>query len=263
MKFTCFDIETTSADPKTAWPVEFAAVSNTIALPDPVVVRCNPEVKVDPEAAEVHGHTDAKVATYDRIQFVVPHIANVLESAQAVTLLCAYNGTTFDVPILNRCLKKWADSRGVMDDSKVLDPLIFVRWHLRHLRDRTLLGVLSHYGLVNLAAHSAAGDVSALRSLVDRLVIEGIVPGNPDDALSEQASIASRIKPDEDRWSYWIYTDREDGETLRIGAGKHCGMRLDEVPENYLRFMVGKIQDEHPGVSASFLDSIKNRRGKR
>ena len=38
--------------------------------------------------------------------------------------------------------------------------------------------------------------------------------------------------------------DREDGQTIRLGFGKHIGLPLAEVEPGYLNFCLGKMDDK-------------------
>lgn len=249
-----FDTETTGVDPATCRIVELGAiVLRRGQLAEKFHTYVNPGCPIPAETTAVHGIDDAKVAGAPRFEAVA---ARVAERFGAFPLTGGYNAIHFDVPLLNAEMGR-AGMGFTVDPSRSLDPVIFCRWHLRAERDRKLATMCAHplFKVPLDNAHTAVADASAAALLLLAMVEGGIVPDDVDAALAEQTRYAAVQADESERWSYWLYTDRRDGKTVRMGAGKNCGYRLADVDPGYLRFMLG-IADLHAGARAAFEAEI-------
>jgi len=98
----CFDLETTSADPKTAEVVQVAAVK--VELPswrevDSREMVCKPAGPIPPASIEVHGITDEQVKDAPGFHRVVRSLLEFMGDATAVV---TFNGARFDITIVER-----------------------------------------------------------------------------------------------------------------------------------------------------------------
>jgi DNA polymerase III epsilon subunit-like protein len=145
------------------------------------------------------------------------------------------------VPFVNAELNRHGVAHRI-DPTRVLDPLVFVRWHHRDWRARRLDSVAQRMGFPIDKAHSAAADAEAAARVLWRLLDEGLVPPLLDDALAAQARFGTLLEEEWRRFGHNIYLDRADGRP-RVGFGAHCGKLIEEVDQEYLRWCLGEIKD--------------------
>ena len=258
---TVFDTETTGIDTSKDRVVEFGAVSR---IGGPYVAKIehhryiHPQIPIPAEATSVHGITDTKVANELPFHEVAGDLARVFQQAE---VLVGYNAMSYDAAILNAEFER-ASHPYRIDLSKVLDPVIFVRHHFRHLRSRKLGDMCAFLGVVLDHAHSAVADSQATLDLLLELVRRKTIPEDVDEALRFQWHFSKIQEREQAHWTYWLYEDREDGQ-LRLGAGKHCGTLLKEVDVGFLRWAVNKLNDLHPNVRECFEREIRCREGYR
>ena len=249
-----FDTETTSLDPKEARIVELGAAHfEGRAFQGPRRALLDPGVPIPSACSEIHGITDEMVRGKPDFAAVAPRFLEHLDGERGQgepPILVGYNAIAYDVPVINAELSRHRFEEAI-DANNVLDPIIFVRWSLRHLRKRTLQGVCAHFGLEPGRAHSAAADAKATGELLFTMIAEGLIPDTPDEAFSEQDRLRPMLDREWDAYSYWLYRDRDD-DVLRMGAGAHCGLPIEEVDANYLQFLLGKIDDLPEAVRAEF-----------
>lgn len=255
--FLVFDTETTGTDIEQARIVELGAV---IIRAGKVAERLHtfvhPGGPIPAEVSAIHGVTDADVADAPRFEALAPRVE---ERFGAFDLVCGYNAAHYDVPLLNAELAR-AGSTFRVDARRVIDPVVFVRWHLRHLRERTLGAICDHLAVQLDNAHSAVADAVAAVEVLFELVRRGLVPDDVDEALTAQAAYQQVQQDEGERWSFWLYTSRDDRATVRMGCGKHIGRRLVEVDTGYLQFMLRTIGDMPESVRAEFEGEIARRR---
>jgi len=249
-----FDTETTGTDPAEARICELGAAH---FAPDGQVTRLrqriNPGCPIPAEATQVHNITDADVAGEPSFAQVAPRF---LAHLDRLPRLAGFNALTYDVPILNAEMER-AGVPARIDPAQVLDVLVFIRWHRRDLRKRTLEACTVEYAIRLDQAHSAAADAQATGELLLHLVQLGIIPADPAQALAEQARLLPLLAEESDRWSYWLYRDRRDPDKLRMGCGKLCGLPLDNVEPGYLRYLVDKLEGLPADVVRIFRARLK------
>jgi DNA polymerase III epsilon subunit-like protein len=165
--------------------------------------------------------------------------------------LAGYNAVCFDGPLLNAEFVRAGLAPPITPD-RIVDPMVFVRWHLRHLRSRTLENICRHFGIDRGRSHSALDDAKATGELLLTLVRQGLLPPLVEPALTEQALLRRRLDAEWRSFGYWLYHDRSDGR-LRLGAGSYIGSPLSEVSPDYLRSLVSKIGDLPDLVRTTFL----------
>lgn len=253
------DTETTGVDVEADRVVELgAAYFEAGSLWDVRRMRINPGRPIPEAASAIHGIRDEDVRhkpTFAEIgaRFWA-HVEGTALSGPR-PLLAGYNASGFDIPLLNAELSR-AGLPWRIDASKVLDLMVFVRWHHRDLQRRSLESVCHHYQIPLVRAHSALEDAKATGALLLRLVAEGLVPTDVEEALAEQRRLCASLQEERTRWSYWVYRDRRDGR-LRIGAGRHCGRLLEEVDTEYLSSLLERIADLPPPVRALFEERVQ------
>ncbi|MFO0692963.1 MAG: 3'-5' exonuclease [Polyangiales bacterium] len=249
-----FDTESTGVDVATDRVVELAAVYFVDGkFEDKRQMLVNPERPIPKEATEVHGIGDAEVRGKPAFRDIADRFAMHLDGralSGEPPLLVGYNAIAYDVPLLNAEFAR-AGHPARIDASHVVDPMITVRWHLRHLRSRKLGDVCERFGVKLANAHRAWADAQATGELLFALVAEGLVPEEPEAMLEEQERLVPLLEREFEDFSYWLYRDREDG-ALRLGAGKYCGEPLDDVDTGYLEFLCAKMSDLPERVRQEF-----------
>lgn len=251
-----FDTETTGVTASEDRVVELGAVSIAAGrTSDERRMRINPGRPIPPGASAIHGISDADVANKPTFAAVAERFAMYLDERMhggVLPWLAGYNATGFDVPLLNAEFARiGSDVR--IDVGRVVDPMLFVRWHLRHLRSRSLVNICQHYTIDAGRSHSALDDARATATLLFRMVDEGLIPSDVHEALEQQAVIAPRIEAEWLDFAYWLYHDRGDGG-LRLGAGSYIGTALEAVSPDYLRSLLAKVSDLPKRVREIFLD---------
>ncbi len=253
-----FDTETTGVDVMSDRVVELGAVCIADgAHAAKRKMRIDPQMPIPKGASDIHGITDEHVRGKPHFAAVAPRFLEYLDGkaiGSGLPWLCGYNATGFDVPILNAELQR-VGLHDRIDVGRVVDPMVFVRWHRRHLRKRSLESACEHFGIALLKAHSALDDATATAALLLEMVGRGLIPASIHTALAEQARFAKIMQDEWDQWSYWLYRDRQNGE-LRLGAGSYCGHFLGEVSHDYLHSLVTKVADLPAEVRDTFLSRV-------
>jgi len=253
------DTETTGIDPKQARIVEIGGV-----LYDPKVGRkalqryINPGCPIPPEATAVHRITDDIVADSPAFAEVAEGIAERFRSADVIL---GYNLLDYDLPLIEAEFAR-AGMPIVIDRSKVIDLIIFARWHMRSMRSRKLGDVCAHYEIDLTNAHSAKADALATHDLLYHMLDDGFLPSDVQKAVEVQAKAVELIKAESEAWSYWLYRDRKFPSVIRVGAGKHVGRPLNAVPKDYIKFILEKMEGLHPGAEAAFRAELRERGAK-
>lgn len=251
-----FDTETTGVDPAEDRVVELgAAYFEQGAFLSRRRNLVNPGRPIPPEASEVHGIHDRHVAEAPPFEAIATRFAMHL-SGEAMDgqppILLGYNAVEFDAPLLNAELDR-SGHEARIDPTAVVDPILFVRWHLREMRHRKLGAVAERYGIPLPNAHSAAADSEATGRVALAMVEAGLLPDDVETALAQQAKLGPALEAEWAEFSYWVYRHRESG-ALHIGAGKHCGAPLDAVDPGYLRFILERSDDLTDATRAAFAE---------
>ena len=257
-----FDTETTGVDADSDRVVELGAISVARGqLVDERRMRINPERPIPPGASAIHGISDADVAQKPTFAAVAERFALYFDGSRhggVLPWLAGYNATGFDVPLLNAEFARIGSAVRI-DVGRVVDPMIFVRWHLRHLRSRSLVNICQHFAIDAGRAHSALDDARATANLLFRLITEGFIPNDVAAALQLQAQIAPQLQAEWQDFAYWLYHDRADGR-LRLGAGSHIGTPVEAASPDYLRSLLAKVSDLPQRVRDVFLDAASRDR---
>jgi DNA polymerase-3 subunit epsilon len=248
-----FDTETTGVDPKEARVVEVGAVESRSLFGDMPkgwrwadgqkrIIRkrasfVNPGVPIPKESSDITGITDDQVASAESWATLG---VRFMASCEAYPILVGYNALEYDVPLVNaENARHGIEAR--IDAAKTIDPVVFIRWHRRAERSRTLGEMCKVYEVALDGAHRASADAEATERLLWAMVREGTIPAELEPTMEMQAELKSKLDAEWKRFGYWFYVDRQDG-TLRIGAGKHCGVKVGSVPASYFRFLAPKLE---------------------
>lgn len=222
-------------------------------------MRINPGRPIPAEATRVHGISDADVAGKPPFAAIIDRFLPYLDERMHDGMqpwLAGYNAVGFDIPLLNAELRR-AGHPHVIEVDRVVDPMVFVRWHLRHLRSRSLESVCGHFGIPTGRAHSALDDARATGALLFQLITDGLIPNDIAAALQQQRVLTERLASEWQAFSYWLYHDRQDG-SLRLGAGSMIGTLLTDASPDYLRSLLAKISDLPERVRDTFLSQAAN-----
>lgn len=248
------DTETTGIDTQNDRVVELGAAYFQNGLRQRLHrMLVNPGVPIPPAASAVHGISDAQVAGEPDFAAVGARLALHLsgEATQGpAPVIAGYNAVQYDAAILNAEFARHGLPHRI-DPARVVDPMVFMKWHHRDLKGRKLTEACEHYGVSLTAAHTAAADAQATGELLYKLVEAGKMPDDVEACLAEQARFKAQVDAEYGEWRSWLYRDRTDGE-LRIGAGKHVGLRPETVEASYFRFVLEKMEDLPPAVREVF-----------
>lgn len=222
MTIRVIDTETTGTDPAKDKVVEIAAVDITKVSDKytPINVRShliNPGMPIPPNASAVHHIIDADVAGCPTLDDVMPAYAQHHDER----LICVAHNAAFEIGFLtaafNECetapewlctykaaLRVWPDLPSHSNQ--------FLRYHL---------GFAEPFGMARdgIAAHRALGDC--------------YVTGCILLALLQRAKLSDMLA-----WT------QEPALYSRFSFGKHKGKRYDEVPADYLDWIVRKSDME-------------------
>ena len=169
-------------------------------------------------------------------------------------IACGYNAMVFDLPMINAEFARH-DLAFRVDGTRLIDPFVFISWHLRHLPKRNLTAMAGLAGFSLVDAHSAAADTEATGHVVNYLVGIGVMPSHLDEALSEQARLRQILEVESAKFGYHLYADRTSAE-VTMGFGKHIGTPLTEVPKSYLKYCLDNFDGLPDSVIAEFSKLI-------
>jgi DNA polymerase III subunit epsilon len=256
--FLVFDTETTGIDVTEARIVELgAAYFEHGQFLEVRRMLVNPGIPIPEESSRVHGIVDGLVADKPTFADVGSRFVAHLEGRErgARPHLAGYNAISYDVPVLNNELARHEIAHR-LDPSLVHDPIVFIRYHLRHLRRRDLASACEELGVTLERAHSAAADAKATGEVLFRLVERGLIPDRLEAALAVQSDLRQKLEAEWDEFGYWLYRDRDEG-FLRMGAGKHCGLPLEVVEPSYLDFVLAQAGDMTAAARAAFSAHLR------
>lgn len=248
------DTETTGLDPQNDRVVELAGVYfDKRAYVSHRQMLLDPGIPIPKEASDIHHITNERVAGKPRFGDVMERFFAHLDGVDGPPpVLVGFNAVTYDVPLLNAELARNGSSRKV-DPELVVDPIFFVRHSLRHIRERSLGAMCTQFGVTLEDAHRAGADARATGELLLRMVQAKIIPDDVELALKLQREYRELVEAEWTEFSYWLFRDRADG-SLRLGAGKHCGVRLQDADPGYLDYLVRTIADLPEGVKKAFAE---------
>jgi len=135
---------------------------------------------------------------------------------------------------------------------------VWLRYHCRQWPSRALGPAAERYSHSLTNAHSASADAAATGAVLSGLLADGVIPDDVDAALAEQARLRALLDAETARYGPYLYTDREDGATLRVGFGKHVGVLLSEAPPSYLRHVLGRFDSLPSAAAAAMREALHN-----
>lgn len=233
------DIESTGADPVKDRIIEFGAV---VLMPDGTrrewAQRFNPGIPISPEAAEVHGITDADVADCPPFSEHAVRIVLAIRNKD----LGGYNLRRFDLPILDEELRR-SGHRLELDGVRVIDCFgIFSKKEPRKLED----AVRRYCGREHEGAHGALADAGAtLDVLLGQLEAHSDLAQMKADELATFSQISEQRSADV---AGKLYID-SDGDAC-YAFGKHKDRKVKDEP-GYAEWMLTK---DFPGSTREALE---------
>ncbi len=254
------DTETTGTDPATAriWEIGIRFVggdrngkqTSTLvrppeAIPQEVIELCG----LQPEDLKAVQQAPPFEAVAERL---LGHLRD--------RVLVGYNLLTYDLPVLRAELARCSPAPPAPElDGPTIDALVATRHFLRHLRSRRLSSVAEALGVpIPANVHRTLADVRMTAGVLGRLAPR--LPQGLEELLRVQAEWLELQEKESAEFGYWLYRDRSD-ERLRMGAGKHCGLALDEVDPSYLFYLLRAHGDwDRPlpeGVVAEFERAVQ------
>ena len=232
-----FDTETTGLDTEVERVVQFGTATfkngALLRLSDTLVNPCRP---IPTEASDVHQIYNSDVEDAQPFGLLGDAVAQALSQADD-TILCGYNALHYDVPLLNAEFQRHCYEFRI-DPARVLDPLVWLQYYHRDWPSRRLIAVAARFNVPLADAHRASSDAEATGHVLYRLVEQGVVPDDVEEALAAQAQIANVLEQETAVYNRFLYVDRENAALLRVGIGKHIGKLLRDVPTSYLRWML-------------------------
>lgn len=225
------DLETTGPDPENDRIVQLGL---GVGMPGTVEPRggsvlVDPGMPIDPEATEVHGISDEDVAGEPPFGVVAKRVQEVLiENDYLVT----YSGRTFDVPILDRELRRFGHA-GV-DASGIREIDLYAVWCA--LEPRNLETAARRFGGdPDFDPHDAWEDARILGNVMDGLIEAFSDQIDSDDRLDALADLTT---PEDavDRYGYFKLND--DG-IVCFDFSDHAGDPVHEHP-GMVDWMLGK-----------------------
>lgn len=243
----CFDLETTTADPKTAEIVEFGAVrveSRPEAKGVTALHRYKTRSPIPASASAIHGITDDMV-TNEPLFADAPERLTIFQGADAVV---TFNGERFDLPVLARC----APPGSLPRIPHCID--VFLLWQqirkgqLKVTLPERPFDVSAYAGTLSGAvafwlnerlddAHSADADARATMRVFYEIVI-ALSTTRVEITLEDLAALCD-LPPEgyADKARKWCISPA--GEIV-CAFGKHRGTPLAKLPIGYLKWMQGK-----------------------
>jgi DNA polymerase-3 subunit epsilon len=258
--FLVFDTETTGLDTATDRVVEVGACyfRGSERVGPGRAIRVNPEVEIPEGASAVHGIYGSDVADCPTFKDIAPRLISHFsgkESPAGPPVLAGYNAVRYDTPLLNAEFERHGfDFR--IDPERVLDPLVFLRWHHRAWGRHKLELMAERFGVPLHNAHSASADAKATGGLLHALIVAGTIPNEPERALEAQATYSAKLEAEFDEFGHMIYRDRESG-ALHLGFGKHAGTPLEQAEPGYLRWCLDNMKDIPAETRQAFTERLQ------
>ncbi|MEE2643291.1 MAG: 3'-5' exonuclease [Myxococcota bacterium] len=194
----------------------------------------NPERMIPPESSKIHRITDEMVTGAPLWPVVAGWLRRHIEAQPLV--LVGYNILSFDLPLIH------AENRRAGIDWTLptpLDPYLFARWY--HPERQSKLETICDFYGVNLPkdqAHRGDADSIATALLLTAMVWAGYIPDDLEEAHRVQKKIHDELQVERARYGRWLYVDREDRETLRVGLMQNRGVALKSLDESVLKKMM-------------------------
>lgn len=209
-----YDTETTGVKTDKDRVIELAAY-------DPVNNRSfekliNPGCVIPPEASAIHKITDEMVINSPSFKEVA---LEFITFCQGEVVLIAHNNDNFDMPLMRSEFKR--NDLTFPENWIFLDSLKWARRYRPDLPRHTLQFLREIYGIAENNAHRALDDVMVLHQMLSSMI----------DDLKMEEVLSLLSKPI---------------DILHMPFGKYQGKPLQEVPADYLKWLIGSGAFEKP-----------------
>jgi len=242
-----FDLETTGIKTESARIVQVAMYrlvpsegGQPTSCPDAasLVTYLDPEEPIPEAASQVNGITTADVTGMPTFGAVADEIADMLTNAD----LCAYNGASFDIPLLRaEFIRAGYPCLPGPEDRCVVDPYLLER----RLMPRSLEAAHQRYTGRELEdAHDADADIRGTWRVLEAQVKrvpgagEAVTPSDLHDfQRGDYLDLQRKLK--------------RDGDKIVVMFGKHQGSSLSWIQEHepgYLRWMAREVDGLRPHI---------------
>ncbi len=224
-RFLIIDTETTGLDPTVDRVVEISTIpAQGSKSYKGFATRINPLRPIPPETSAVHGIADWDVEDKPTFDQVWPFVKKQIESAD---VLVAHNAP-FDRSFLPETEKPWLDTKRLAQHLWP-DAPNFKNQTLRYWKRLK----------IQAAAHSADGDTLVTAYLLILLIRDYLERGHQDDAQS------------------LIEFSQRPIVVAKMPFGKHRGVLLEEVPDDYLRWAIKNVEDMDSDLRYSIGNRLK------
>lgn len=231
------DAETTGPDPREDRVVELGAVYLQAGMQVGPILRTlvDPQKYIPAGATQVHGIRTEDVDGAPTWREVAPRLQRHFAAGPIVV---GYNILGFDKPLIDAENRREGFAWTVPEP---LDPFLWAYWHDRGESSRKLGPTCERYGveLPENRAHTADADAFATGLLLVKMVQEGVVPDDVEQAFAEQRLIRRHLDHERGLYGRVIYRDRRDG-VFKLGLGKHIGTPVEAADEGYLKWLLGR-----------------------
>jgi len=212
-----FDTETTGVDITKDRPVQIALVQKSD--PDRVLFNtfCNPLMEVEKGAVEVHGITPDKYEKAPDYMAAAWSLSLVLEQLSGAVIV-SYNGSVFDLPLINNVLGK-----DIFSNLQSLDLYSVVMRYFPGFKSFKLPNVYKQLiGEDAPNAHNAVSDCINCLTVLDKICIK---TGKTPFSLAEEL--------------------REPKPLLIMPFSKHHkGKMMNEVPKGFAKWLLDQNVDK-------------------
>lgn len=205
----------------------------------------NPTIPIPPQATEVHGISDEKVANEPTFKELAKTIYNMIKDSD----LAGYNSDRFDIPLLVEELLR-ADVDFDLGNRVTVD----VQAIFHKMEQRTLSAAYKFYCGKHLDnAHSAAADTNATYEILEAQLDRYPELENNMKKLSEMSFRRNSVD-----FAGFIALN-ENGEEI-FTFGKHKGKKVEEILDQEPGYFGWVLNADFPLYTKKVLTSIKLRK---
>ena len=242
-KYIVFDTETTGLNVETDRIVEFASITKSLVdneFHEEINHFLDPEMVISEGATKKHNIKNEDVAGKQKFRDISKQLVDVFNShiKDNDCYYLGYNVLEYDIPLLESEFSRNGFDGFKIDEARTIDLLIFVQYYFRNFESNRLDDVYkSLFEKEPENAHQALDDTKTTWQIFSALIDTELLPRNVNKLLKQQELFKEFLSRERKTYGYWLYCDRQDKNILRIGAGKHRGALLSEVPTSYLKYI--------------------------
>lgn len=237
---TCFDLETTSPNPRDARIVQIAIVQLFPRQPEGEGTfgyterkewssLINPEMPIPPDSTKIHGITDEMVKDAPTWGQVAPRVIKAFQNADFL----GFNIARFDMEVIGAEFKRVGVSTETpagTQKPRIVDP--YVIWTKRE--KRTLSDALQYYcGRPLVGAHSALADVQAAIDVFEAQ--QSFHEGIPTDIQALHDFQFPRVENAIDGGARFVW---DAAGVATINFGKHKGTALRSLDKGFMGWIL-------------------------